>query len=135
MPKCYYLRPYGCRAYVFIHNRPKLDKLAAKAYIGYLVSYVSTNIQRVQIPTLKRVILIRDVTFDTTKHYDPKDNKHDIIEEEAIAFEVPQIQIDLELGYDLLIEIPQGVGPANERSINKPSDTVVVDQGNQNTQL
>ena len=87
MPKCYHLRPYGCRAYAFIHNRPKLDKLAAKAHVGYLVGYMSTNIWRIWIPTLKRVIPIRDVTFDTTKRYDPKDDdKLDITEEEAIAF-------------------------------------------------
>ena len=136
MPKCYHLRPYGCRAYAYIHNRPKLDKLAAKAHVGYLVGYVSTNIWRIWIPTLKRVIPIRDVTFDTTKRYDPKDDSLDLTEEEAIVLEVPQIQIDVDLDYDLSVTIPQGVGPENERSIDKPGDTVVVDQGtDQNTQL
>ena len=43
-PKCYHLKPYGCKAYAYIHGRPNLDKLGAKASVGYLVGYLSTNI-------------------------------------------------------------------------------------------
>jgi len=39
-----YIRAYGYKAYIFIKNRPKLDKLVAKAEIGYLIKYDFINI-------------------------------------------------------------------------------------------
>jgi len=54
---------------MFIHNRPKLDKVLPKAHIGYLVGWDSTNIFRIWIPSLKRVISARDVTFNKTKRF------------------------------------------------------------------
>lgn len=70
---CYYLKPYSCRAYEFIHKRPKLPKLAAKVHVRYIVRYLSANIWKIWIPELKRVVAIRDVTFDSTKRYSLKD--------------------------------------------------------------
>ena len=46
-PSIAYIEPYGCRAYVYIKGRPKLDKLVLKAYISYLVGYESINIFRI----------------------------------------------------------------------------------------
>ncbi len=42
-----HLVPYGCRAYSYIKNRSKLEKLELRAYIRYLVGYDSTNIFRI----------------------------------------------------------------------------------------
>ena len=66
-----HLAAYGCRAYLLSKNIPKLQKLQPRAHIRYLVGYNSTNIFRIWVPSLKRVIESRDVTFDETKFYDP----------------------------------------------------------------
>jgi hypothetical protein len=42
-----HLVPYGCRAYSYIKNRDKLEKLEPRAHIRYLVRYDSTNIFRI----------------------------------------------------------------------------------------
>ena len=39
-----YLQVYGYRAYPFKYNIPYLNKLALRAYIGYLVGYNLINI-------------------------------------------------------------------------------------------
>ncbi len=72
---------YNYRAYVYIKNRLKLNKLEPRAYIKYLVGYKSINIFYIQILNLKRVILIRDVIFDQIKKYTPNDNTSKVIEE------------------------------------------------------
>jgi hypothetical protein len=70
-----HLRVYGCRAYAHIPeaNRLQKEKLQERALIGYLVGYDSTNIFRIWIPSKSRVISTRDVTFDESLFYDPKE--------------------------------------------------------------
>ena len=51
-----HLKIYGSRAYVLDNKVPKGHKSSARAHIGYLVGYDSTNIFRVWIPHLKQVI-------------------------------------------------------------------------------
>src|SRR5438876_4562920 len=48
-PNIAHLRTYGCHAYVMIPKEkiPRLQKMAPRAHIGYLVGYDSTNIFRV----------------------------------------------------------------------------------------
>lgn len=46
-------------------------KLNPRTHIGYLVGYDATNIFRIWIPHLKRVIRSRDVVFDEDTGYDP----------------------------------------------------------------
>ncbi|KAJ5135505.1 uncharacterized protein N7515_004783 [Penicillium bovifimosum] len=65
------LRIYGCKAYVRIHNIPKLSKLAPRAEVGYLVGYDASNIWRIWVPGKKRVIRARDVEFDETQFFTP----------------------------------------------------------------
>jgi len=43
-PSTHYFKPFGCKAYAYIHGRASLDKLSQKANIGYFVGYISTNI-------------------------------------------------------------------------------------------
>ena len=50
----------------------KGDKLSPYASIRYLVGYNSTNIYRIWISSLYKVIRTKDVTFDETLFYDPK---------------------------------------------------------------
>lgn len=70
-PKVQHIRIYGCRAYPLIQNQLKLNKLGPRTSIGYLVGWDSTNIFRIWIPTLQKVIRTRDVTFDEQHKYDP----------------------------------------------------------------
>jgi hypothetical protein len=46
--------------------------LDPKAWIGYLVRYRSSNIYRIWIPSLAKVISTRDVTFDEQTVFDSK---------------------------------------------------------------
>ena len=45
-------------------GKSKLQRLDPKAWIGYLVGYQSTNIWRIWILSLAKVISTRDVIFD-----------------------------------------------------------------------
>ena len=45
------------------------DRLDPRAHIGYLVGYHASNIWKIWIPSLDKIILSRDVEFDETKHY------------------------------------------------------------------
>jgi hypothetical protein len=72
-PQVFHLERYGSRPYPLIYNIPKLDKLAARAMIGYFVGYDSSNIFRIWIPSKGRVVRTRDVSFDPTKLYVPQD--------------------------------------------------------------
>ncbi|RMZ87426.1 hypothetical protein DV736_g5352, partial [Chaetothyriales sp. CBS 134916] len=67
-PNQAHLRVFGCKAYAMT---PKAQqkfacklRLAPKAWIGFLVGYRSSNIYRVWIPTIDRVINTRDVIFN-----------------------------------------------------------------------
>ena len=55
-PNLAHLRTYGCRAYLLRNKIPKLEKLAPRAYIGYLVGYNLLNIYRIWILSRNKVI-------------------------------------------------------------------------------
>jgi hypothetical protein len=63
-----HLRAYGCKAFVMTRDALKKAKrsrkLDPKAWIGYLVGYNSTNIYRIWVPLLNKVISTRDVIFN-----------------------------------------------------------------------
>ena len=71
VPSIAHMHPFGCKAFPFIYHIPKLQKMAPRAHIGYLVGYDSTNIFRVWIPSRDQVIRTRDVTFSNNRFYDP----------------------------------------------------------------
>jgi transposase InsO family protein len=75
-PMLAHLKAYGCRAYAMTENaqekKQRLKKLDPKAHIGYLVGYDSTNIYRIWIPILGKVISTRDVIFNESKFFDDK---------------------------------------------------------------
>ena len=67
-PNQAHLKAYGCKAFAMTDDtkrgKSKLQRLDPKAWIGYLVGYRSTNIWRIWIPSLAKVISTRDVIFD-----------------------------------------------------------------------
>jgi hypothetical protein len=60
------------------------DKLAPCALIGHLVGYNLTNIYRIWILSLRKVIRTRDVIFDETLFYNPKGQNIDYLLREAL---------------------------------------------------
>jgi hypothetical protein len=67
------LRVYGCRAYVRRQGIPRMDKMASRADIGFLVGYVASNIWKVWFPQLDTVRQVRDVIFDENVRFTAKD--------------------------------------------------------------
>jgi hypothetical protein len=53
-------------------GKSRLQRLDLKVWIGYLVGYRSSNIYRIWIPSLAKVISTRDVTFDEQIVFDGK---------------------------------------------------------------
>ena len=78
-----HLRIFGYNAYALKHNIPQTHKTEPRAYVGHLVGYDFTNIFRIWVPSRKKVISTRNVTFNETLFYDPKvlDEGCDICEE------------------------------------------------------
>lgn len=79
---------YGCKAYPLINSfKAKEDKnlfkLRPRAHVGYLVGYHASNIYRIWVPKLNRVILSRDVRFNEEEFFDP--NKEGQLDTEPIV--------------------------------------------------
>lgn len=69
------LKIYGSRAYPLKREREKgadnrLFKVSPRGHIGYLVGYVNSNIYRIWIPRLERVITTRNVRIKERLYYD-----------------------------------------------------------------
>ena len=67
-PTLQHLKAYGCKAFAMTDKaqlkQERKKRLESKAWIGYLVGYTSTNIYRVWVPLIGRVINTRDVVFN-----------------------------------------------------------------------
>lgn len=74
-PNLAYLKIIGSLSYVLIKNkrdRPSSAKLSEKAIKGWLVGLDATNIYKVWIPRLDRIVVSRDVQVDEKVMYDPQ---------------------------------------------------------------
>jgi hypothetical protein len=115
-PKVGYIRIYGCRAYPLIQNQLKLNKLEPRTSIGYLVGWDSTNIFRIWIPTLGKVIRTRDVTFDENLKYNPNQPEMPLPLEVIRAIEATEI---LSLATDEGVTVDQ-ILPVSNTQISQP---------------
>lgn len=70
-PNLAHIVQYGAKAYPIDKNIPRQEKMRAKAHIGFLVGYSSTNIFLIWVPSQRKVIRTRDVTFDEDSYYRP----------------------------------------------------------------
>ena len=75
-PQLAHLKAYGCKAYAMTQTaqlkRRRNWKLDARAQIGYIVGYDSTNIFRIWVPHKGTVISSRDVRFDDLSFFDER---------------------------------------------------------------
>jgi hypothetical protein len=132
-PKIAHLRAFGSRAYALNYHLNQLDRLEPRVHIGYLVGYESTNIFRVWIPQLSRIISTRDVTFDETKRYQPSDTFDLVTEERVQPLEIKSLEgIESEADIELpgqTLDLGAPTTPPPERSIDAQDDTIIVDSG------
>ena len=118
-PQLHHLKAYGCKAYVLIKSKSdsnhlgKWQKLDAKAHIGFLVGYESTNIYRFLIPHKQKVIFAKDVIFNKDEVWDQKPvcltpDKVQELNKAVEIVEVPQAdeQEDIQLAKDLDLSNP-----------------------------
>lgn len=73
-PNQAHLKVYGCKAFALtddtLRGKSRLQRLDPRAWIGYLVGYRSSNIYRIWIPSMGKVISTRDVVFDEDTVFD-----------------------------------------------------------------
>jgi hypothetical protein len=76
VPNLSHLRVYGCKAFAMTDDtqlkRFREQRLDPKAWIGYLIGYQSSNIWRIWVPPLDRIINTRDVIFNENYVFDGK---------------------------------------------------------------
>ena len=70
-PNLSHLKSYGCKAYPLDKHIARKNKLAPRAHVGFLVGYEGTNIFNIWIPSQRKVIRTRDVTFNEKEFYSP----------------------------------------------------------------
>ncbi|KAM4059763.1 reverse transcriptase (RNA-dependent DNA polymerase) [Hirsutella rhossiliensis] len=72
-------------------KRKKKRKLDPRAFVGYLVGYNSTNIFRIWIPLLRKVISTRDVIFDEFSFFDGKRDQQPLLHSQRQLIQKIQI--------------------------------------------
>ncbi|KJZ69437.1 hypothetical protein HIM_11166 [Hirsutella minnesotensis 3608] len=122
-PDITHLKTYGCRAYPMtpaaLEWKQKKDlKTQPHAEVGYLVGYDSTNIFRIWIPEKHEVRRVRDVTFDETRFYDPKDHQ------QKLHIETPDQQVELpaHIDSDSELEEHEGIRPESQSTQDSGSE-------------
>ena len=73
-PNISYLKVYGYKAYALRYKIPKTNKLKSRVKLSYLVGYKSTNIYKIWIPAINKVIRTKNVTFNKNKLFLVKKN-------------------------------------------------------------
>ena len=125
---------YGCRAYPLMKERAGLKdrkafKVSPRAHIGYLVGYEASNIYRIWVPVLDRVIRTRNVRFDEDIVYSPERERAEgppieIAEETALNIEIYE---DIQDAEDLYLNFPFEVRTPPEQ---QPSATTAPQSDN-----
>ena len=85
VPYLGHLKAYGCKAYALTKavqlNQQRTYKHKARAWVGFLVGYNSTNIYRIWNPVTGQTLAMRDVIFNEDERYsgNPEDLKDDVL--------------------------------------------------------
>ncbi|CCE34838.1 uncharacterized protein CPUR_08777 [Claviceps purpurea 20.1] len=90
---------YGCRAYPVSRDREadrnrRWFKTNPRGHIGYLVGYVASNVYRVWIPSLGKVMTTRNVTFNESIFYDAKNEEQEAQSIPELKTQYVLLQID-----------------------------------------
>ena len=96
-PNLSYLKIIGSLAYVLVKNRRDRSaraKLQDKAIKGWLVGLDATNIYKVWIPRLDRVVISRDVRVDEKVMYDPQLTASPPESSQALSITINEIDLD-----------------------------------------
>ncbi len=126
-PSVGHIRSYGCKAYAQNKTLDKLDRLESRAHVGFLVGYHASNIWKIWVPSLNRVILSRDVTFDETKHYSEpyvEECLPQTIEKVVSAIEIPD-KFAVTRGvrdHDIPYTIEDNVEDVREKEVEKSGE-------------
>jgi hypothetical protein len=107
-PNQAHLRAYGCKAYAMTSSAQKkeqrLQRFNPKAWIGFLIGYSSSNIYRIWVPSLNRIISTRDVIFNENECFngDIQSLKDDLLHTSTEEFAelvkktaLPEVQEDI----------------------------------------
>ena len=116
-PSVAHFAPIGCRAYVHRKDLKKADRLRSRIRLGYLLGYDSTNIFRIWVPELDRVVRTRDVVFDWAILY--KDDRTGREEDQDLREVVRLLDVEQELidatTEDLMMPLPYNDPGVHER--------------------
>jgi hypothetical protein len=119
-PVISHLKVYGAKAYALHKTVPRSMKLDPRAFVGHLVGYEGTNIFRVWIPSQRKVIRTRDVTFDENDFiYDPSNIDSSILYPEAVENRliIAQPRLEQQADADIIADMDlQGIEPPYEQA-------------------
>ena len=140
-PNQSHLRTYGCKAFAMSsdtkRHTKRLQRLDPKAWIGYLVGYRSSNIFRVWVPSMGKVISTRDVVFDEYTIFDGSEKQiidnlmHSTLEEIQSwirTVELPPSPQDQNSETDTFYEdeaVSDSQGPQDQLQYNKAGRKII----------
>lgn len=91
---------YECRAYALKRHIWKKQKLDARADIGYLMGYDSSNIFLIWLSGKNKIIATRDVQFNETRVYNPDDIDANVRARDQIESQLEVLQLSIGSGVD-----------------------------------
>ena len=106
-PSAAHLNVVGARAYVLNNKLKHGEKLESRALIRQLVGYDSTNIYRVWMPALGRVLRTRDVVFMTNDRTEPVYPDRQTLREVVTILDVPEPPEETDQEIELLLQSSQ----------------------------
>ncbi|THC87311.1 hypothetical protein EYZ11_013242 [Aspergillus tanneri] len=128
---------FGCRAYVRDQDLAKTQKIAPRAFIGYLVGYKASNIWYIWRPKQRKVIEARDINFDESCLYNPTEPLLDNLIQEtapeppAQVLDVPKLSelVPKRVSFDILDDIQDSPNLTKEEKLReKPSGNETIQQ-------
>ena len=104
-PSAAHLNVVGARAYVLNNKLKRGEKLESRALVGQLVGYDSTNIYRVWMPALGRVLRTRDVIFMPDDGTEPVYPDRQTLREVVTILDVPEPPEETDQEIELLLQL------------------------------
>jgi hypothetical protein len=109
-PSAAHLNIVGARAYVLNNKLKRGETLESRALIAHLVGYDSTNIYRVWMPAMGRVLKTRDVVFMSNDGTEPVYPDRQTLREAVTILDVPEPPEETVQEIELLMQSAQETG-------------------------